>query len=431
LSCLRGNSGESDTQPAKRWSTRRRLAVLAAKPSRILVCVLATMVSGGCDETFSPIAPSEVRLSVFGYLDASADTQWIRVMPIRALMLTSPDSFGATVTLEELGTGRIIALRDSVFRFSDFQNSDVGSEGAYVHNFWTAERVEPGEAYRFSGRLDGEDPAEAVVEIPREYEAEVWIHQTRYVPDYLRISGLKYLPFLSANAHFYNRCGSGVDTVWTDVPSAQEGVHQVPIEKAVVVPVEGCGRPGIEKRELWVVGSEAEWPGGDEYSPRGLAVTERASNITNSVGFLGGVLTRTIPYEDCEFQGGGEPVPDHCILHYDREAATLRGLVREIRCRDGPIDSVTVELRELDGEPASNRKVRTTLTNRGGGFAIGALEAGMRYAVRVRAKPEPDPFWGEVDIYTIHTDTLGLTSGESADYDVGLERLTSCGGGGL
>jgi len=349
-------------------------------------------------------------------------------MPIRTLILTAPDSFGATVTLEELGTGRVIELRDSVFRFSDLQDPDEGSRGACVHDFWTTERIEPGAAYRFSASLNGEEPAEAMVEIPGDYETEVWISQVRYVPDYLRVAGLKYLPFLSANTHFYNRCGSGIDSIWTDVPPAQEGVHLIPIEKAEVVPVEGCGRPGIEKRELWVVGSEAEWPSGDEYSPRGLAVTERASNITNAVGFLGGILTRTIPYENCEFQGGGAEVPDHCVLQYDGEAATLRGIVRGIRCRDGPIDSVTVELREIDGEPPATRRIRSTLTNRGGAFEIGALEAGVRYAVRVRAKPEPDPFWGEVDVYTIHTDTLDLTTGEEAEHDVGLERLTSCGG---
>jgi hypothetical protein len=325
--------------------------------------------------------------------------------------------------------GRITELRDSVFRFSDLQNPDVGSQGAYVHNFWTTERVEPGAAYRFSARLSGEEPAEATVEIPRVCETEVWISQVRYVRDYLRVAGLNHLPSLSANTHFYNRCGSGVDTVWTEVPPAQEGVHLIPIEKAEVVPVEGCGRPGIEKRELWVVGSEAEWPSGDEYSPRGLAVTERASNITNAVGFLGGVLTRTIPYENCGFQGGGTEVPDHCVLRYDGEAATLRGIVREMRCRDGPIDSVTVERREIDGEPPATRRIRSTLTNRGGVFEIGALEAGVRYAVRVRAKPEPDPFRGEVDVYTIHTDSLALAAGEDAEYDVGLERLTSCGGG--
>ncbi|MCJ7629322.1 MAG: hypothetical protein MUO50_13165, partial [Longimicrobiales bacterium] len=140
----------------------------------------------------------------------------------------------------------------------------------------------------------------------------------------------------------------------------------------------------------------------------------------------GGVLTKVIPYEICTFQGGGAPVPDHCRLRYNQESATLSGTVIETRCGDGPIDSVTVELREMELEPAAIRKVRTTLTNRAGEFEIGGLEPGIRYFLKARAKPEPDPFWGEVDIHTIHTDTLEFTPGQQTEYGVLLRRLTEC-----
>ncbi|MGW8268253.1 MAG: hypothetical protein ACWGSQ_17940, partial [Longimicrobiales bacterium] len=337
----------------------------------LLAWVLAVLAAGACDDSFSPIAPGEVHLSVFGYLDASADTQWVRVMPIRPLMLTSPDSLGAEVTLEPLGTGRMIHLRDSVFHFSYYGDPDVGSRGAYLHNFWTTERIDPGAAYRFSVRRSGEDPAEALVEIPDEYDVEVWLGQARSETDYLRIDGVEHVPFTVAEAHFYDRCGSSVDSVRFDKRSADGGGVLVPIRKEPVVPREGCGLPGVEKRELRVVGSKLEWPSGQAYSTHALAVPEGASNISNAVGFLGGVLTRVVPYEACRFQGGGGPVPDHCRLRYGPESATLRGTVSEVRCGDGPVDSVTVELRELDREPPAVRLVRTTLSNRSGGFEIG------------------------------------------------------------
>ncbi|MCJ7627776.1 MAG: hypothetical protein MUO50_05240, partial [Longimicrobiales bacterium] len=292
------------------------------KPISLLWCALAAMVAGACDEPFMPIAPSEVQFSVFGYLDASADTQWVRVMPLRHQVLTSPDSFGATVTLERLGTSRIIELRDSVFLFTDYVNPELGSEGVYVHNFWTTEKMEPGATYRFSAGWNGEEPAEAVVEIPQDYEVEVWLKQGFSGTDYLRLDGVKNVPFVTANAHFYDRCGSSVDSVWYAERSAEEDVYSIPIRKAAVTPREGCGTPGIEERELWVVGSESAWPAGQEYSPWGLAVQERASNVTNAVGFLGGVLTKVIPYENCTFQGGGAPVPEHCRLRYNQESAT-------------------------------------------------------------------------------------------------------------
>ena len=44
-----------------------------------------------CDQAFEPLAPGRQALvSVFGYLNPSADTQWIRVMPIRPLKTAKP-----------------------------------------------------------------------------------------------------------------------------------------------------------------------------------------------------------------------------------------------------------------------------------------------------------------------------------------------------
>lgn len=392
-----------------------------------LTWALTSLALGACDDSFSPIARGEVHLSVFGYLDASADTQWVRVMPIRPVVLTTPDSLGAEVTLEPLGTGPIIRMRDSVFHFSHYVNADVGSQGAYLHNFWTAERIEPGGAYRFSVSWNGEEPAEALVEIPEDYEIEVWLRQSQSETDYLRVAGVRHVPFVTANAHFHDRCGSSVDSVRFEKRSADGEAQLIPIRKEPVVPREGCGSPGVEERDLWVVGSESEWPSGQEYSTHALALPERVSNVTNAVGFLGGVLTKIIPYENCRLQGGGGSVSDHCKLRYGPQSATLRGTVTEVRCGDGPVDSVTVELRELDREPPGVRQVRTTLSNRAGTFEIGALEAGGRFALMARAKPEPDPFWGEVDVYTLHFDTLEFRPRERAEYGIALQRLTECG----
>ena len=173
-----------------------------------------------CDESFTAIESSELRYSVFGYLDASADTQWIRVMPVRTVVLTAPDSFGATVTIEDVATGRTITLRDSLFKFTKYNDSAIGSEGVCAHNFWTTERVQPGASYRLAVTRPGEKPAEAVVSIPRDYDVEVWISQEGKHDD-LQLNGLKHVPFVVAI---------------------------------------NCGAAIIAQRDLFVVGSEMPWP---------------------------------------------------------------------------------------------------------------------------------------------------------------------------
>jgi hypothetical protein len=384
------------------------------------------VVAVACDDSFEPFAPSEHAFSVFGYLDASADTQWIRVMPIRPLKVTSQDALGATVTLEHLGTGRIIELRDSLFTFSSYD----------VHNFWTLEDIEPGAAYRFSATREGKEPAEAVVEIPRDYEVEVAINQVRgrFATDSLRITGVKHLPFLTTATYFNDGCGSSMTRTRYAARSADDETQLMAITKPQVTPGIGCGPLWVANRELWIVGSEAAWPAGG-YSLGALGEPGRTSNVTNAVGFLGGVLTKVIPYEYCEFQSDGAPVPDYCLLRYNPGTATVSGTVSETRCRDGPIDSVTVRLTEMDKDPA---RIRTVLSNGAGEFLIGALEPGIPHFLWVRAPPIPSDSIFDLrtfsyvyteweDIHTLPTDTLTFTPGQQVEYDIDLERLTLCG----
>lgn len=391
------------------------------------------IVAAACDESFDPIAPSELAFSVYGYLDASADTQWIRVMPIRPLRVTSQDPLGATVTLEHLGTGRIIELEDSLFTFSSHSDPDLGSEGTYLHNFWTLEDIEPGAAYRFLGRRDGKQPAEAVVQVPRDYGVEVAISQQTETA-LLRITGLKHLPFLTTAAYFYDDCGPGLATAHFEGRSADDETHEITIHRPEVIPRNACGIPLVQRWEIWIVGSGAAWPAGQEYSPATLGRSGWTSNITNALGFLGGVLTKVIPFEDCQYPDDGEPVPDTCRLRYDGETATVTGTVSETRCGDGPIDSVTVQLTEMDRDPA---RIRSALSNRAGEFLIGALEPGIPHFLWARAPQVPVDSMFDVrtftyvytewdDVHTLATDTLTFMPGEQVEYDIHLERLTPC-----
>jgi hypothetical protein len=86
--------------------TRNLRALCGTCSSSLAASLCVAAVVAACDDSFEPIEPSELAFSVFGYLDASAGTQWLRVMPIRPVKVTSQDTLAATVTLEHLGTGR-------------------------------------------------------------------------------------------------------------------------------------------------------------------------------------------------------------------------------------------------------------------------------------------------------------------------------------
>jgi hypothetical protein len=100
---------------------------------------------------------------MFGYLDLKADTQWVRVMPVRQNLFLAPEPIDAVVTLEHLGSGRIVTLNDSLFGFVDPRLGSV----AYAYNFWTTERLEPEESYRLRAvRSDGASTTATVVMPP-------------------------------------------------------------------------------------------------------------------------------------------------------------------------------------------------------------------------------------------------------------------------
>lgn len=393
-----------------------------------ILALIALLVTAACDESFDPIAPTRLQYSVFGYLDATADTQWIRVMPIRTQVPTSPDSLPVRVTLTRLGSNRTVELRDSLFNFRQYTHPDVGSEGLYVHNFWTTERIEPGSTYRLVVQRTGEEPAEATVEIPPDFQVEVWLRQppVQTAIDQLRITGLQHLAFVSSDAHFLDDCGSGMARTLMALPRVA-GEPQVIQVRKPSVPPRGCGTPWIGKRVLWAVGSGAEWPVGDVYSPWKLAVPEGPSNVTHSLGFLAGVLTRNIPYETCELLGP-TPLPTYCELRYFGTAATLVGQVSETRCGKGPIDTSSVQLTELDPGPTGHRRHRTLIANRQGEFEIGGLEPGRRHILRVRppTRLEPGPPPQVIQLYAAPTDTLVFAPGERKLFTVGFSQLAPC-----
>jgi len=250
--------------------------------------------------------------------------------------------------------------------------------------------------------------------------------------DTLRTTGVKYLPFVTATTYFHDVCGSSVVRGLYEGLSPEDETYAISIQKPTVIDRPTCGQPVIENWDLFIVGSEAEWPVGG-YSAA-LGESGRTSNVTNAVGFLGGVLTKIIPYEECRFESGGGPVPEYCRLRYNPETATLFGTATETLCGDGPIESDTVRVKEIDTDPA---RVRTFLTTRAGTYVIGALEPGIRHVLWVRPSNiptdsmwDPDERWWKYthwrDAYTGRTDTLTFLPGERMEYDIDHRRLTPC-----
>lgn len=378
------------------------------------VGLLALLLVTACDDTFTPIEASALRYSLYGYLDASADTQWIRVSPVRPLAITSPEPLEERVTLEHLGTGRIVELRDSVFR-QQALDPDLGSATFYVHNFWTTEPIAPGATYRLTVTKTGGPTAETLIEVPPEYDMEIWLSQ-RSRPNLVHLAGLEHVGLVFLLTTFRDDCGSGVTRTLAPVTPSSTGERQVSIP--VRVPVrDGCGRTDVLQRDIQVVGSGAPWPTRHSNGGvGGLGDPGEPAFGENAIGFLAGVLSRQLPYEACRLEG--DQPPEYCRLRYEEGSATLQGMVDDSRCGEVlVVAGATVELREVDPESPAYTVVRPTTTGLTGAFLIRGLTPGKRYALRV-TKRSPVATSDFLD----HTDTLQFAPNEVMKYDISLQR---------
>lgn len=120
----------------------------------IALLLAATFMLVGCETSFEVFGESDAHFSMFGVLDASADTQWVRVETLQDSLLTDTKPLDAVVTMTHLTSGRRVTWRDSLFQF-------IG--GSTAHNVWTDEPILPLETYRLEvARSDGATSAVTV-----------------------------------------------------------------------------------------------------------------------------------------------------------------------------------------------------------------------------------------------------------------------------
>jgi len=116
------------------------------------------MILVGCDPAIDPFQENDRYYSVFGVIDASADTQFVRVEALRDGMPTeAPARLDAEVTLMNLAADRTVTLQDSVFRYLD---------GATAHNYYTTDDIQPSTAYRLVVRGPGAAESGAETTVP-------------------------------------------------------------------------------------------------------------------------------------------------------------------------------------------------------------------------------------------------------------------------
>lgn len=289
------------TQNAKARGGRTRLVSFT-----ILILCLPLLL--GCDDTVDPFVGEERPFTIWGFLDAGADTQKVRVFTIEErLGLDRSGPIDAVVTSTDLDTGEQRQWRDSEVTFAD---SSVG------HVFWSAFRAEFGHRYRLEvARSDGAvssvevavpGPVELLlddntnrttvpvtilgspprlIKVEVEYDASTVTPANPWPPGSPRPAGIRFPVAVSYNDDL-DRIAGGWETeinMIRDFGRVQEAFERNCLVKDLIA---------LRRIELRLLVASEDWdPPGGTFDPDVLVQPGAFSNVENGFGFFGGGFT--------------------------------------------------------------------------------------------------------------------------------------------
>lgn len=268
---------------------------------RTFAFCLLTFAFSACEESFQPVQENErYFFSINGVLDASVDTQWVRVMPVRESLNLAPELPVPEVILQHVESGESVMMRDSVFQYSG---------GRYAYNFWTTMPIEPEQTYHLT--VKGADGRVSSTEatLPKDFPLPQFsTHE--FGQDILLVPGVEKLADVQVIYRIkINRSGIVFETAFpflqnsTYIPPSQYRVAIDPDAPQAIIRETYCGITVIE-RNVFVASGGPDWPDFVSLDRHSIALPDGVSNVENGVGFLGGIISKTFPYINAEGESG-------------------------------------------------------------------------------------------------------------------------------
>lgn len=339
-----------------------------------------------CETAFEPLDDSDYPFSMTGYLDPAADTQWIRVMPLRQTVGTSDDPVDAVVRLEELETGRTIEFN---YRLRVISSPVLQDAEFNAHNFWTDEPIRIGHTYRLTAERSDGNSSGATILIPEEFTST---HIRDFSPgifwrNVVRISGIPSLAFVFQARTVPPECGYPLRVhlqyQWIlERPEVAGGDYVAslawpPLGKpSYVTDPPECAPFPLGPLMLRVVASASPWPFDASVTDIEFSHPSVAGNIVNGVGFVPGLLSSEFPNQSCTRLN---PSLLTCEITYGPDSAVIEGSVVD-SCQGNGVDAATVALVEVGGRWSIDVGVEAD-----GSFRIEGVDPGREYQLQVNS----------------------------------------------
>lgn len=277
--------------------------------------MIIMMFLNSCNQNFEPFKENDQYLfSMYGFLDANADTQWVRTVPVRNEFELSSDVPEMAIHIHNLNNGTRIEMSQAIKELRG---------GINVLNSWTVEKLYPEVPYRIIAEMPDGRKSEATVTLPDAFPTPrifvervpglepkhfIWIDggverladvQSRW---YVRLS----TPFWEAERKF-------VFSLKTEAEPGLSNSFSVPIfpddeldeiVRQSIVLLDPDARIEILHHQIFVASAGPEWDEAITDIPDLIYnLPDGFSNVENGLGYVAGIFSRLIPFKEC-FDGG-------------------------------------------------------------------------------------------------------------------------------
>ena len=247
----------------------------------LLVAALAALAA--CESALDPADPAGRYYSLSGYLDASADTQWVRVEPVADRIGGTAGPLDVRVTLE--GPGEAVVLEQRVVEF----------ETGPAHLFWTTLDLEPGATYRLVAERPDGAATRTVVRLPEPFPTPTLVDGPFQCPTQVFVEAAPVVDVVA----LYRPLDGGAGGQFSKRPSLASvvgGSQRAAIyygDDALQMDRDPLPNGAVTAEVLVAVGTE-DWPA--EATLETTAIPGRNPLVENGLGFVGGVATWRAPF---------------------------------------------------------------------------------------------------------------------------------------
>lgn len=313
--------GTGEKENAKLWQPGQTGAVFsvqtpeyqhlaAGKLFTFHFCLLTLFALSSCNDSFEPFGENDrYFFTIYGFLDASADTQWVRISPVRGEFEQPPELPDMNVTLEHLDSGNSVLMNDSLLSFR---------QGFIAINVWTDFAIEPDQTYRLQAEMPNGDTSAVSVSLPPDFPTpRLFIERIpgedpRY---FLFTDGVKRLADIQSRWYLRLYTSSWEEKRFVvrslksqsfKEPSGTYILEMFPdeeledIKRELMVLSNSEIQVEVLRHQVFVASGGPEWDEEiDSIDDLAYNLPDGFSNIENGLGYFVGIVGKLFPFESC------------------------------------------------------------------------------------------------------------------------------------